>query len=125
MKEVSNLAKKIKMKNKQAQVLNAIPENMTLTEYFDSLDVFEKRELIDELKYMGEVYSKNFTRNIILAGVSWLCSFLCYFGVQETWFIYYLILINVPLTIFLWLNIRNYTNYNGVARHLEKRMREQ
>ncbi len=113
------------MKNKQARVLNAIPENMTLTEYFDSLDVFEKRELIDELKYMVDVYSKNFTRNIILAGLSWLCSFLCYFGVQETWFIYYLILINVPLTIFLWLNIRNYTNYSGVARHLEKRMREQ
>ncbi len=91
----------------------------------DSLDVFEKRELIDELKYMVDVYSKNFTRNIILAGLSWLCSFLCYFGVQETWFIYYLILINVPLTIFLWLNIRNYTNYSGVAKHLEKRMREQ
>lgn len=125
MKEVSNLAKKIKMKNKQARVLNAIPENMTLTEYFDSLDVFEKRELIDELKYMGEVYSKNFTRNIILAGLSWVCSFLCYFGVQETWFVYYLILINVPLTIFLWLNVRNYTNYSGVARHLEKRMSEQ
>jgi len=50
---------------------------------------------------------------------------LCYFGVQETWFIYYLILINVPLTIFLWLNVRNYTNYSGVARHLEKRMSEQ
>ena len=73
------------MEKKEARVLNAIPENMTLTEYFDSLDVFEKRELIDELKYMGDVYAKNLSRNMILGGISWLCSFLCYFGIQETW----------------------------------------
>ena len=113
------------MEKKEARVLNAIPENMTLTEYFDSLDVFGKRELIDELKYMGDVYAKNLSRNMILAGVSWLCSFLCYFGIRETWAIYYLIGINIPLTIFFWLNVRNFTNYKGVAKHLEKRMSEQ
>ena len=113
------------MEKKEARVLNAIPENMTLTEYFDSLDVFGKRELIDELKYMGDVYAKNLSRNMILAGISWLCSFLCYFGIQETWAIYYLICINIPLTIFFWLNVRNFTNYKGVAKHLEKRMSEQ
>jgi hypothetical protein len=111
------------MKN-QARVLNSIPENMTLKEYFDSLDVFDKRELIDELKQAGSAHSKRMTGQIGLAVFSWICSFLCYFGVQETWFIYYLILINVPLTIFLWLNIRNYTSYNGLARYFEKRMSE-
>jgi hypothetical protein len=111
------------MKN-QARVLNSIPENMTLKEYFDSLDVFDKRELIDELKQAGSAHSKRMTGQIGLAVFSWICSFLCYFGVQETWFIYYLILINVPLTIFLLLNIRSYTSYNGLARYFEKRMSE-
>lgn len=125
MKEVSNLAKKIKMKNQQARVLNAIPHDMTLEEYFDSLDVFEKRELINELKEAGKGHSKYMTQQIGLAVFSWVCSFLCYFGVRETWFAYYLIAINIPLSIFLWLNIRNFTNYNGLARYFEKRMSEQ
>jgi hypothetical protein len=113
------------MEKKEARVLNAIPSDKTLIEYFDSLDVFEKRELIDELKYVGNAYSKNLKKQITLASVSWICSFLCYFGVQETWFIYYLIAINVPLTIFFFLNVRGFTNYNGVARFFEKRMSEQ
>lgn len=125
MKEVSNLAKKIKMENRQARVLNAIPNDMTLEEYFDSLDVFDKREMINELKQAGGAHSKYMTQQISLAVFSWVCSFLCYFGVRETWFAYYLIAINIPLSIFLWLNIRNFTNYNGLARYFEKRMSEQ
>ena len=112
------------MEKKQARVLNSIPHDMTLEEYFDSLDIFDKRELIEELKQAGSAYSKYATKQISLALFSWVCSFLCYFGVRETWFIYYLIIINIPLSIFLFLNVRNYTKYNGLARHFEKRMSE-
>jgi hypothetical protein len=112
------------MEKKEARVLNSIPEGKTLEEYFDSLDIFEKREMIDELKQAGRVYSKNTTKQIVLALVSWLCSFACYFGIRETWAIYYLVAINIPLTIFLVLNIRNFTNYNGVARYFEKKLAE-
>ena len=45
------------MKTK-ADILNAIPAGMDLETYFDSLDIFEKRELINEL----EVCKSHFTK---------------------------------------------------------------
>lgn len=107
---------------KEARILNAIPKDKTLEEYFDSLDVFEKREMIEELKHVGKAYGGRMTQQIGLASISWIISFLCFLGIQEAWAAYYLIAINIPLSIFLWLNIRNSTNYNGLARHFEKRM---
>jgi len=112
------------MEKKEARVLNSIPGGKTLEEYFDSLDIFEKRELIEELKQAGEAHSKNTTRKIVMALFSWLCSFLCYFGIQETWAIYYFIAINIPLTVILLLQIRSFSNYNGVARYFEKKISE-
>ena len=58
------------MEKKEARVLNAIPSDKTLIEYFDSLDVFEKRELIDELKYVGNAYSKNLKKQIFRQEIS-------------------------------------------------------
>jgi hypothetical protein len=112
------------MEKKQARVLNSIPHDKTLEEYFDTLDIFEKIELIDELKQAGKAHSAHVTRQVGLALLSWVCSFLCYFGVRETWFIYYLIVINIPLSIFLFLNVRSFTNYNGLAKYFEKKLAE-
>ena len=109
---------------KEANVLNSIKPDTTLDEHFDSLDIFEKREMIDELKQSKEYFSKNMVRNIFFAVFSYICSALCYFGVQETWFIYYLIAINVPLSIFLYLNLRDFTRYAKLAERYEKRLSE-
>lgn len=109
---------------KEANVLNSIKPDTTLDEHFDSLDIFEKREMIDELKQSKEYFSKNMGRNIFLAVFSYICSTLCFFGVQETWFFYYLIAINVPLSIFLYLNLRDFARYAKLAERYEKRLSE-
>jgi hypothetical protein len=107
---------------KTAEIINAIPQNMSLETYFDSLNVFEKRELIDELEEAKNNYSKNLKRNSALACFSYLVSFGCYFGVQETWFIYYLICLNIPLSFFLFLSYKSSYSYSKSIRVLEKRL---
>jgi hypothetical protein len=109
---------------KEANVLNSIKPGASLDEHFDSLDIFEKREMINELKQAKEYFSKNMARNIFLAVFSYICSIACYFGVQETWFFYYLMVINVPLSIFLYLNLRDFTRYAKLAERYEKRLAE-
>jgi len=112
------------MEKKEVRVLNAIPADKTLEEYFDSLDIFDKREMINDLKYAGDIFSNNFRKKLILASISFICSFVCYFGIRETWFIYYLILINFLILIFTGINLRQFMKYYGAAKHFEKRLSE-
>ena len=109
---------------KEANVINSIKPGVSLDEHFDSLDIFKKREMIDELKQSGEYFGKNMRRNIFFAVLSYICSAICYFGIQETWFIYYLLAGNVPVSIFLYLNIRDFTRYAKLAERYEKRLAE-
>jgi hypothetical protein len=109
---------------KEANIINSIKPEVSLDEHFDSLDIFKKREMINEFKQSKEYFSKNMGRNIFFAAFSYICSALCYFGVQETWFIYYLMLINVPLSILLYLNLRDFTRYAKLAEKYEKRLSE-
>ena len=39
---------------KEANIINSIKENVSLDEHFDSLNIFEKREMIDEFKQSKE-----------------------------------------------------------------------
>jgi hypothetical protein len=110
------------MKKTTAELLNAIPAGMDLGTYFDSLDIFEKRELINELEVCKSHFTKYLKPNFYLALFSYVCSFLCYFGIREEWFIYYLIGINVPLSIFLFLNIKDASFYDKVIKNLERRL---
>ena len=52
---------------KEANVINSIKPGVSLDEHFDSLDIFKKREMIDELKQSGEYFGKNMRRNIFFA----------------------------------------------------------
>jgi hypothetical protein len=109
---------------KEANIINSIKENVSLDEHFDSLNIFEKREMIDEFKQSKEYFSKNMGRNIFFAVFSYICSTICYFGIQETWFIYYLLAGNTPLSIFLYLNLRDFTRYAKLVERYEKRLSE-
>lgn len=57
---------------KEANVINSIKPGTPLDEHFDSLDIFEKREMIDELKQSMGYFSKNMGRNIIFAVFSYI-----------------------------------------------------
>ncbi len=109
---------------KEANIINSINPGVTLDDHFDSLGIFEKREMIDELKQSKGYFSKNMARNISLALLSYICSIGCYFGVQETWFFYYLIAINLPLRVFLYLNLRDFARYDKLAEKYEKKLAE-
>jgi hypothetical protein len=106
----------------QAVILNAIPSGMDLETYFDSLNIFQKRELINELEVCKGHFAKNIKPKVMLALFSYTCSFLCYFGIKEDWFIYYLFCLNVPLSIFLFLDIKEFTVYDKVIKKLERRL---
>lgn len=107
---------------KKAEILNAIPFGIDLETYFESLDIFDKRQLINELEVAKNNCAKNIKRNILLACFSYLVSFSCYFGIQEVWFFFYLICINIPLSIFLLLAINNSQCYLRAIRILEKKL---
>jgi hypothetical protein len=110
------------MKKTQATILNAIPANLNLETYFDSLTIFEKRELINELEVCKSHFTKNLKPKMYLAIFSYVCSFLCYFGIREEWFIFYLMVINLPLSIFLFLDIKDASFYDKVIKKLESRL---
>jgi hypothetical protein len=95
---------------------------MDLEAYFDSLDIFDKRELLNELEVCKGHFTKFLKPKMYLVLFSYTCSFLCYFGIKEDWFIYYLIGINVPLSIFLFLEIKDVMFYNKVIKKLERRL---
>jgi hypothetical protein len=105
------------MKTK-AEILNAIPPGMDLETYFDSLNIFEKRELIDELEVCRSHFTKHFKQKVHLALISYTCSFVCFFGVGETWFLYYLVVINIPLSIFLFLDFKDAKFYQKVIKKM-------
>jgi len=109
---------------KEATVLNSIKPGVSLDEHFDSLDIFDKREMIDEFKQSKGFFSKNMRRNIYLVAFSYICSAFCYFGVQETWFIYCLIAINVALSMLLYSQLRDFTRYAIMVERYEKRLAE-
>lgn len=111
----------MKMK-KTAEILNATPAGTDLETYFDSLDIFDKRELINELEVSKGHFAKHLKPQIYMALFSYVCSFLCYFGIKEDWFIYYLIGINVPLSIFVLLNAKDVIFYEKAIKKLERRM---
>jgi hypothetical protein len=105
------------MKTK-AEILNAIPPGMDLETYFDSLNIFEKRELIDELEICRSHFTKHFKQKVHLALISYTCSFVCFFGVGETWFLYYLVVINIPLSIFLFLDFKDAKFYQKAIKKM-------
>ena len=52
------------MKKTTAELLNAIPDGMDLGTYFDSLDIFDKRELLNELEVCKSHFTKYLKPNI-------------------------------------------------------------
>jgi hypothetical protein len=70
----------------EATLLNAIPTGVDLTDYFDTLTVFEKRELIQELEFCREIQFKNLKRNVNWVLFSHLVSLVCYLGAEQEWF---------------------------------------
>ena len=109
------------MKTK-ADILNAIPSGMDLETYFDSLDIFDKRELINELEVCKGHFTKYLKPKIYSILFSYVTSFICYFGIREEWFIYYLIGMNLLLSIFLFLDIKDASFYEKVIKKLERRL---
>ncbi len=109
------------MKTK-ADILNAIPSGMDLETYFDSLDIFEKRELINELEVCKSHFTKYLKPKLYFAFFSYAYSLLSYFGMQEAWFIFYLIGMNLLISIFLFLDIKDASVYEKVIKKLERRL---
>jgi hypothetical protein len=105
-----------------ADILNSIPSEMDLITYFDSLSIFEKRELINELKVCNSFFNKNMRLKTRLVLFSYGCSFFCYFRISENWIMYYLIGINVPLSLFLFRGIQEALFYEKAIRKLERRL---
>ena len=110
------------MEKNTAQVLNNIPQGVELKEYFNSLDAFEKRELIDEIKEIASSWVAKSKRMLPLAILSFVCSFVCYFGTTQSWAGLYLLSINVPLAFILFLHYRKAYKYSIAAKILEKEL---
>jgi hypothetical protein len=110
------------MEKNTAQILNNIPVGMELKEYFNSLDAFQKRDLIDEIKEIAAYWVSKSKRMLPLAILSYLCSFVCYFGTDQSWAGWYLFAINIPLTFILFLHYRKAYRYSIAANILEKEL---
>jgi hypothetical protein len=60
------------MEKNTAEVLNGIPEGMELKDYFNTLDAFQKRELIDELKEIASLWVSKSKKTLPLAILSYV-----------------------------------------------------
>ena len=118
----SQLKFKNTMIKSEASLMNAIPTGVDLTDYFDTLTVFEKRELIQELEFCREIQFKNLKRNVNWVLFSHLVSLVCYLGAEQEWFFYYLLCIHAPIDIFLFFKINTARTYQLAIELLEKRM---
>lgn len=109
---------------KEATILNSIKPGLSFDEYFDSLNIFEKREMIDELKEVKDYFTKNMPRNIFLVFFCYFCSIVSYIWIQETWFIYYVLFLNLIPSYFLYSLLYNFSVYSQLVKKYEKRLSE-
>jgi len=110
------------MEKKSAEILNAIPVGMELNDYFNTLDIFQKRELINEIKEMASLWVSKFKKMLPLAILSYIVSFVCYLGTDQSWAGWYLFVINVPLTVILILHYLKAYRYTIAAKILEHKL---
>jgi hypothetical protein len=110
------------MEKNTAEILNAIPVGMELNDYFNTLDIFQKRELINEIKEMASLWVSKFKKMLPLAILSYVVSFVCYLGTDQSWAGWYLFAINIPLTFILFLHYRKAYRYSIAANILEKEL---
>ncbi len=110
------------MEKKSAEILNAIPTGVELKDYFNTLDAFQKRELIDELKEIASLWVSKSKKTLPLAILSYVVSFVCYFGTDQSWAGWYLFAINVPLTFIHILHYVKAYRYTIAAKILEKEL---
>jgi hypothetical protein len=110
------------MEKNTAEVLNGIPVGMELNDYFNTLDIFQKRELINEIKEIAAFWVSKFKKMFPLAILSYVVSFLCYFGTDQSWAGWYLFAINVPLTVILVLHYIKAYKYTIAAKILEHKL---
>jgi hypothetical protein len=103
-----------------AQIINNSSSNLGLQAFFKSLNVPNRKAIMDEINFFRTLYSKKLMRNFVLACFSYLISFVCFFGVQESWFALYLLVINIPLSIFLFVNYKKYKAYDNSLKILNQ-----
>lgn len=103
-------------------IINKIPKDLTLTQYFDQLDPFEKRQLLDEL----ETY-KSFTQHTIDKFKPYfilviLSSVLGIWCMPTLWSILYFTTISGVMTWFWLKKVKTVKMFTAVHQYLTSRL---
>jgi hypothetical protein len=110
------------MSKNPSSTLLSIPKHYSLIDHFDSLDCFEKRALINELKDLVHADRKNLrvVRTcfaLSVCGAIIYSSFYCY-----GWFIMGSLLLNFPTAVMMVRKKKSITKFEAVIAYLEYRL---
>jgi len=102
-------------------ILN-VPPGTTLTEHFDSLNIFDKRELLNELEDIKNIY-----KNSIVTFHKWwavviACSILSLAFFFSWWILVYYILLNGFMGFIWWGNWKKVRKFTMVIKYLTSRL---
>lgn len=104
------------------KILSQKPKNLSLIEYFKTLNVFDKRELINELEIFKSISSDKVNFYLFLSISSIVVSLICIAILPHLIVIsFYSILSTVIVCIFLKKKM-SYSKFESVIDYLQKNM---
>jgi hypothetical protein len=109
------------MENTPSLILS-VPKDSSLIEYFDSLDCFDKRDLINELKMLFDLERDAIrqSRGYLIASLSFGALSLCFH--YNPWYLLIFFAVNAPLMYLIYRSFRFAHKLKYLIRYLEFRL---
>lgn len=109
------------MENTPSLILS-VPKDSSLIEYFDSLDCFDKRDLINELKMLLNLEQEALRRSsgYFIASLLFGALSLCFH--YNPWYLLILFAVNTPLMYLIYRSYNYANKLKWIVRYLEYRL---
>jgi hypothetical protein len=110
------------MSENPSSALLSIPKHFSLIDHFDSLDCFEKRALINELKDIVRADRKNL-RVVHACFALSVCGAIIYSSFYfYWWYVITILLLNIPSAVMMVRKKKSIGKYEAVIAYLEYRL---
>ena len=103
-------------------ILSQKPENLSLIEYFNTLDVFDKRELINELELFKSMSDKSFKYFKYLLAFSVLSSVICISILPNILVVSTYTALSLGVFVIFYKKYKISIKYKSVIDYLQKNM---
>lgn len=104
------------------KILSQKPKNLSLIEYFNTLNVFDKRELVNELELFKSISDKSLRYFNYLLAFSVLSSVICISILPNILVVSTYTLLSLSVFVIFYKKYKTSIKYKSVIEYLQKNM---